>query len=56
MKPLSCSYFMTTKASQKQFPQSEAATLAVSVWLLFEGGVYFIGKPADINDSWIGYV
>ena len=23
--------------------------------LLFEGGIYFIGKPADIND-WIRYV
>ena len=26
------------------------------MWLPFKGGVYFIGKPADINDSWIGYV
>ena len=25
-------------------------------WLLFEGGVYFFGKPADINDGWIRYV
>ena len=31
-------------------------SLRVSVWLLFEGGVYFIGKPADINDGWIRYV
>ena len=23
------------------------------VWLLFEGGIYFIGKLADSNDSWI---
>ena len=23
------------------------------MWLLFEGGIYFIGKPADINDGWI---
>ena len=30
--------------------------LHVSVWLLFEGGVYFFGKPADINDSWIRYI
>ena len=25
------------------------------VWLLFEGGIYFFGKPGDI-DSWIRYV
>ena len=24
--------------------------------LLFKDGVYFFGKPADINDSWIRYV
>ena len=24
--------------------------------LLFEGGVYFFGKPADINDGLIRYV
>ena len=30
--------------------------LHVSVWLLFEGGVYFFGRPTDINDSWIRYV
>ena len=29
---------------------------AHSVWLLFEGGVDFIEKPADINDSWIKYI
>ena len=23
--------------------------------LLFEGGIYFFGKPGDINDCWIGY-
>ena len=25
------------------------------VWLLFEGGIYFFGKPGGINDSWIRY-
>ena len=25
--------------------------LHLSVWLLFEGSVYFFVKPADINDS-----
>ena len=25
---------------------------AVFVWLLFEGGGYFFGKPADMNDGW----
>ena len=24
--------------------------------LLFEGGIYFFGKPADINDGWINHV
>ena len=27
-----------------------------TLWLLFEGGVYFFGKPGDINNAWIGYV
>ena len=31
-------------------------SLHISVWLLFEGGVYFIGKHADINHGWIRYV
>ena len=26
------------------------------MWLLFEGDVYFIGKPADINHGWIRYI
>ena len=25
------------------------------MWLLFKDGVYFFGKPGDINDSWIRY-
>ena len=25
-------------------------------WLLFEGGIYFFGKPAHINNGWMGYV
>ena len=28
----------------------------VQGWLLFEGSVYFFGKPADINDDWIRYM
>ena len=31
-------------------------SLHVFVRLLFEGGVYFFGKPTDINVGWIGYV
>ena len=42
------------------FLQSEAAATihfaARFVRLLFEGGVYFFGKPGDINDGWIRYV
>ena len=30
--------------------------LHLSVQLLFEGSVYFFGKPADINDRWIKYI
>ena len=26
------------------------------VWVLFEGGAYFFGKPGDINEGWIRYV
>ena len=26
------------------------------LWLLFEGGICFIEKPAEINDSWMRYV
>ena len=28
----------------------------VFIWILFEGGVYFFEKPADINEGWIRYV
>ena len=37
------------------FNQTPRLLLFVVVWLLFEGGVYFFGKPADIN-NWIRYV
>ena len=30
--------------------------LHLFVRLLFEGSVYFFGKPADINNSWIKYI
>ena len=30
--------------------------LLVFVWLLFEGGIYLFGKPAHINDGWMGCV
>ena len=33
---------------------SRAATIRGR--LLFKGGVYFLGKPGDINNSWIRYV
>ena len=57
MKALSCPYSVTTKGGQEQFPgKTLGYSLQVSVWLLLEGGVYFIGKPADINDGWIRYV
>ena len=39
-----------------QTPRLLFLSLHVSVWLLFEVGVYFFGKPANINDSWIRYV
>ena len=42
------------------FLQSDAmATVyfaACFMWLLFEGNVYFFGKPGGINDGWIRYV
>ena len=31
-------------------------SLHVSVRVLFEVGVYFFGKPANIDDSWIRYI
>ena len=31
-------------------------SLQVLVRLLSEGGIYFFGKPADINDGWIRYI
>ena len=41
------------------FLRSDAAATsyfaAHFVRLLFEGSVYFFGKPGDINDGWIGY-
>ena len=30
-------------------------SLSVLVWLLFEGGIYFVWKPADSNDKWNKY-
>ena len=29
---------------------------ACFVWLVFKDGIYFFGKPGDINDGWIRYV
>ena len=49
-----CCYLITV------FLRSDAAATiyfaARSVRLLFEGGVYFFGKPRDLNDGWIRYV
>ena len=65
MKPFSCPYSMTTKGGAEQFSgkirpyffnQTIWPLLHVFVWLLFEGGVYFIGKLADSNEGWIRYV
>ena len=60
---LHCSAFIGVCKTSTLSLQSDAVTfffffflLHVSVWLLFKGGVYFFGKPADINDSWIRYV
>ena len=39
-----------------QTPQLLFFSLLVFLRLLFEGGVYFFGKLADINDGWIRYV
>ena len=37
-------------------PQLLIFSLLVLVWLLFKGGVHFVGKPADSNDGWIWYI
>ena len=39
-----------------QTPRLLFFSLHVLVQLLFEGGVYFFGKPADFKDGWIRYV
>ena len=26
------------------------------LWLLFEGGIYFVGKPVDSNNGWIRFM
>ena len=36
-----------------QMPRILAARFCAAI--LFEGGVYFIGKPADVNDGWVRY-
>ena len=36
-----------------QTPQLLFFSLHVLVRLPFEGGVYFFGKPTDINDGWM---
>ena len=38
------------------FDQATIYFVVHFVRLLFEVGVYFFGKPWDVNDSWIGYV
>ena len=42
------------------FLQSDAVatifSLLAFVWLLFKGGIYFLGKPADINDGLLRYI
>ena len=35
---------------------SRLVAATIQEWLLFQGGIYFIGKAADISDSWIRYV
>ena len=37
------------------FYQATIYFAARFVQLLFEGGVYFLGRPGDINDGWIRY-
>ena len=53
-------HFSYLRSVHTVFLWSDAVTAmyftACFVWLLFEGGVYFFGKPGDINDSWIRYV
>ena len=39
-----------------ELPRLLFCSLLVFVQLLFEGGIYFFRKPADINDGWIRYI
>ena len=39
-----------------QIQQLLLFSVLIFVRLLFEGGIHFLEKPVDINDSWIWYV
>ena len=39
-----------------QMPRHLSFSLPIFVQLLFEGSIYFFGKPADTNNGWIRYV
>ena len=47
---------MLTVQAYTGHPQSPLIQIAHFVQLLFEAGIYFFGKPRDINDGWIMYI
>ena len=57
-KLLSRGHVETYKAHTVFLRSDAAATIifAARFVRLFEGSVYFFGKPGDINDGWIRYV
>ena len=55
-----CRYVAIGYLSSTVFLRSDTAAtiflLFVLVWLLFKGGVYFVGKSADTNGGWNRYM
>ena len=60
MKPYKQNDWLWEQTRATVFLRSDAAATtffaARLVRLLFEGSVYFFGKPTDINNGWIRYV
>ena len=50
-----CTIFLWSDAAAPIYFSARFCAATIQGRLLFEGGVYFFGKPADTNDSWIRY-
>ena len=47
--------FLQSDATATIFFAARFCVASIQGRPLFEGGIYFLGKPIDINDGWIRY-